>query len=198
MEENKKKEVKGTQEKKKLWETLPVRNCMLMCLAGLYILYTGYRLCKNVIDGVEGASFGFFIVGVVFLVLAVGMLYVGILAGLYILYTGYRLCKNVIDGVEGASFGFFIVGVVFLVLAVGMLYVGIRGVLADDKKQKAEAAAAKEAAKAEKAEEISETEEKQNEAEKAAKEPKEKGKMSIKDRANLAGRLAEEESEEEV
>lgn len=151
MEENKKEEVKGTQEKKKLWETLPVRNCMLMCLAGLYILYTGYRLCKNVIDGVEGASFGF-----------------------------------------------FIVGVVFLVLAVGMLYVGIRGVLADDKKQKAEAAAAKEAAKAEKAEEISETEEKQNEAEKAAEEPKETGKMSIRDRANLAGRLAEEESEEEV
>ena len=151
MEENKKEEVKGTQEKKKLWETLPVRSCMLMCLAGLYILYTGYRLCKNVIDGVEGASFGF-----------------------------------------------FIVGVVFLVLAVGMLYVGIRGVLADDKKQKAEAAAAKEAAKAEKAEEISETEEKQNEAEKAAEEPKEKGKMSIRDRANLAGRLAEEESEEEV
>lgn len=151
MEENKKEEVKGTQEKKKLWETLPVRNCMLMCLAGLYILYTGYRLCKNVIDGVEGASFGF-----------------------------------------------FIVGVVFLVLAVGMLYVGIRGVLADDKKQKAEAAAAKEAANAEEAEEISETEEKQNEAEKAAEEPKETGKMSIRDRANLAGRLAEEESEEEV
>ena len=150
MEENKKKEVKGTQEKKKLWETLPVRSCMLMCLAGLYILYTGYRLCKNVIDGVEGASFGF-----------------------------------------------FIVGVVFLVLAVGMLYVGIRGVLADDKKQKAEAAAAKEAAKAEEVEEISEAEEK-NGAEKAAKEPKEKGKMSIRDRANLAGRLAEEESEEEV
>lgn len=157
MEENKKEEVKGTQEKKKLWETLPVRSCMLMCLAGLYILYTGYRLCKNVIDGMEGASFGF-----------------------------------------------FIVGVVFLVLAVGMLYVGIRGVLADDKKQKAEAAAAKEAAKAEEVEGISEVEEK-NGTEKAAEEskatveePKEKGKMSIRDRANLAGRLAEEESEEEV
>ena len=157
MEENKKEEVKGTQEKKKLWETLPVRSCMLMCLAGLYILYTGYRLCKNVIDGVEGASFGF-----------------------------------------------FIVGVVFLVLAVGMLYVGIRGVLADDKKQKAEAAAAKEAAKAEEVEGIPEAEEK-NGTEKAAEEskatveePKEKGKMSIRDRANLAGRLAEEESEEEV
>ena len=126
MEENKKEEVKGTQEKKKLWETLPVRSCMLMCLAGLYILYTGYRLCKNVIDGVEGASFGF-----------------------------------------------FIVGVVFLVLAVGMLYVGIRGVLADDKKQKAEAAAAKEAAKAEEVEEISEAEEK-NGTEKAAEESKAK------------------------
>ena len=150
MEENKKEETKETQKKKKLWEMIPVRSCMLMCLAGLYILYTGYRLCKNVIDGVEGASFGF-----------------------------------------------FIVGVVFLVLAVGMLYVGIRGVLADDKKQKAEAAAAKEAAKAEEAEEISEAEEK-NGAEKAAEEPKEKGKMSIRDRANLAGRLAEEESEEEV
>mgnify|MGYP006998341718 CR=1 FL=1 len=151
MEENKKEEVKGTQEKKKLWETLPVRSCMLMCLAGLYILYTGYRLCKNVIDGVEGGGIGF-----------------------------------------------FIVGVVFLVLAAGMLYVGIRGVLADDKKQKAEAAAAKEAANSEKAEEISETEEKQNEAEKVVEEPKETGKMSIRDRANLAGRLAEEESEEEV
>ena len=150
MEENKKEETKETQKKKKLWEMIPVRSCMLMCLAGLYILYTGYRLCKNVIDGVEGASFGF-----------------------------------------------FIVGVVFLVLAVGMLYVGIRGVLADDKKQKEETAAAKEAAKAEEAEEISEAEEK-NGAEKAAEEPKEKGKMSIRDRANLAGRLAEEESEEEV
>ena len=151
MEENKKEEVKGTQEKKKLWETLPVRSCMLMCLAGLYILYTGYRLCKNVIDGVEGASFGF-----------------------------------------------FIVGVVFLVLAVGMLYVGIRGVLADDKKQKAEAAALKEAEKAEKTEELSEKEEPEKEMENAEEGKKTTGKMSIKDRANLAGRLAEEESEEEV
>ena len=28
MEENKKEEVKGTQEKKKLWETLPVRKAV--------------------------------------------------------------------------------------------------------------------------------------------------------------------------
>ena len=151
MEENKKEETKETQKKKKLWEMIPVRNCMFMSLGGLYILYMGYRLCKNVINGVDGGGIGF-----------------------------------------------FIVGAVFLIVGAGMLYVGIRGVLADDKKQKAEAAAAKEAANAEKAEEISETEEKQNEAEKAAEEPKETGKMSIRDRANLAGRLAEEESEEEV
>lgn len=135
MEENK------NNEKKKLWETLPVRSCMLMCLAGLYILYTGYRLCKNVIDGVDGG---------------------------------------------GAVF--FIVGIAFLILAAGMLYVGVRGVLADDKKQKAEAAAAKEAAKAE---------EKEEEKAEQTEEIPETKKMSIKDRANLAGRLAEEESEEE-
>lgn len=152
MEENKKEELKDSKEKKKLWEILPVRNCMLMSLGGLYILYMGYRLCKNVINGVDGGGIGF-----------------------------------------------FIVGAMFLVVGAGMLYVGIRGVLEDDKKQKAEAAALKEAKKAE---ELSEKEEAEKEAEKteekAEKEPKPTGKMSIKDRANLAGRLAEEESEEEV
>lgn len=151
MEENKKEEVKGTQEKKKLWETLPVRNCMFMSLGGLYILYMGYRLCKNVINGVDGGGIGF-----------------------------------------------FIVGAVFLIVGAGMLYVGIRGVLADDKKQKAEAAALKEAEKAEKTEELSEKEEPEKEMENAEEGKKTTGKMSIKDRANLAGRLAEEESEEEV
>ena len=94
MEENKKEETKETQKKKKLWEMIPVRSCMLMSLGGLYILYMGYRLCKNVINGVDGGGIGF-----------------------------------------------FIVGAVFLIVGAGMLYVGIRGVLADDKKQKAEAAA---------------------------------------------------------
>ncbi|MDO4602144.1 MAG: hypothetical protein Q4B37_07725 [Eubacteriales bacterium] len=149
MEENKKEETKNTQEKKKLWEIIPVRSCMLMSLGGLYILYMGYRLCKNVINGVDGGGIGF-----------------------------------------------FIVGVAFLVVGAGMLYVGIRGVIADDKKQKAEAAALKEAEKAEKTEELSEKEE--SGEKKAEEEKKTTGKMSIKDRANLAGRLAEEESEEEV
>ena len=149
MEENKKEETKNTQEKKKLWEIIPVRSCMLMSLGGLYILYMGYRLCKNVINGVDGGGIGF-----------------------------------------------FIVGVAFLVVGAGMLYVGIRGVIADDKKQKAEAAALKEAEKAENTEELSEKEE--SGEKKAEEEKKTTGKMSIKDRANLAGRLAEEESEEEV
>ena len=150
MEENKKEETKETQKKKKLWEMIPVRSCMLMSLGGLYILYMGYRLCKNVINGVDGGGIGF-----------------------------------------------FIVGAVFLIVGAGMLYVGIRGVLADDKKQKAEAAALK-AEKAEKTEELSETEEPEKEMANAEEGKKTTRKMSIKDRANLAGRLAEEESEEEV
>ena len=151
MEENKKEETKETQKKKKLWEMIPVRSCMFMSLGGLYILYMGYRLCKNVINGVDGGDIGF-----------------------------------------------FIVGAVFLIVGAGMLYVGIRGVLADDKKQKAEAAALKEAEKAEKTEELSEKEEPEKEMENAEEGKKTTGKMSIRDRANLAGRLAEEESEEEV
>lgn len=151
MEENKKEETKETQKKKKLWEMIPVRSCMFMSLGGLYILYMGYHLCKNVINGVDGGGIGF-----------------------------------------------FIVGAVFLIVGAGMLYVGIRGVLADDKKQKVEAAALKEAEKAEKTEELSEKEEPEKEMENAEEGKKTTGKMSIKDRANLAGRLAEEESEEEV
>lgn len=133
MEEKKKEETNPNQEKRKLWEGIPVRSCMLMCLAGLYLLYTGYRLCRNVIEKVDGGSFGF-----------------------------------------------MIAGIIFLVIAVGMLYVGIRGVLADDKRQKAEAAAAK----AEK-----ELEQKESEQ----KEVVEKKRMTIADRANLTNRITEEE-----
>lgn len=133
MEEKKKEETNPNQEKRKLWEGIPVRSCMLMCLAGLYLLYTGYRLCRNVIEKVDGGSFGF-----------------------------------------------MIAGIIFLVIAVGMLYVGVRGVLADDKRQKAEAAAAK----AEK-----ELEQKESEQEEIV----EKKRMTIADRANLTNRITEEE-----
>lgn len=56
---------------------IPVRSYLLMFLAGLYIIYTGYRLCKNVLDGVDGGGSGFFIVGVVFIVIGALMLFFG-------------------------------------------------------------------------------------------------------------------------
>ena len=55
----------------------PTRSCILMLLAGAYLIYTGYRLCRNVIDGVEGGGWGFFAAGVGFLVVGVVMLIVG-------------------------------------------------------------------------------------------------------------------------
>lgn len=46
------------EEKEEQQETsqggLPMRSCILMLLAGLYLLYTGYKLCQNVLTGVEG------------------------------------------------------------------------------------------------------------------------------------------------
>ena len=48
-----------------------------MILAGCYLVYTGYRLCKNVLDGVEGGSWGFFVAGAAFIVVGAVMLLVG-------------------------------------------------------------------------------------------------------------------------
>lgn len=56
---------------------MPTRSYILWVLAGMYLAYTGYKLCKNVIDGVEGASMGFMVGGVIFLVLGVGLLFLG-------------------------------------------------------------------------------------------------------------------------
>lgn len=61
---------------------MPTRSLMLWVLAGIYLVYTGYRLCKNVIDGVEGASIGFMLSGIVFLVIGGGLLFFG-LRGVY-------------------------------------------------------------------------------------------------------------------
>lgn len=82
MEEPRKEEItEEVKEEQKEQEqgagTLPVRSCMLMCLAGIYLVYTGYRLCKNVIDGVDGASWGFMIAGIVFVIAGAVMLFVG-------------------------------------------------------------------------------------------------------------------------
>lgn len=63
------------QEKKK--QEVPTRSMILMILAGCYLVYTGYRLCKNVLDGVEGGNWGFFAAGGAFIVVGAVMLFVG-------------------------------------------------------------------------------------------------------------------------
>lgn len=63
------------QEKKK--QEVPTRSMILMILAGCYLVYTGYRLCKNVLDGDEGGSWGFFAAGGAFIVVGAVMLFVG-------------------------------------------------------------------------------------------------------------------------
>ena len=52
----------------------PAANFGLLLLAGVYLLYTGYKLCANVLKGEEGASWGFFIAGAAFLIIGAGML----------------------------------------------------------------------------------------------------------------------------
>lgn len=50
------------------------RRFIIWVLGGVYLLYTGYSLCKNVLDGAEGASAGFFVAGVIFAVIGAGLL----------------------------------------------------------------------------------------------------------------------------
>ena len=48
---------------------------VLWSLAGIYLLYTGYSLCKGVLTGAEGASTGFLIGGIAFAVIGAGLLF---------------------------------------------------------------------------------------------------------------------------
>lgn len=79
MEEPRKEEI--TEEVKKEEEQqpmgLPMRSCILMIMAGIYLTYTGYRLCRNVLDGVEGGSWGFMAAGIIFVIVGIGMIVVG-------------------------------------------------------------------------------------------------------------------------
>ena len=74
--EKKENEVQTSQENTPQNAT-PTRSYVLMILAGCYLLYTGYRLCKNVIDGVDGGSWGFFAAGIGFLIVGAVMLFIG-------------------------------------------------------------------------------------------------------------------------
>ena len=74
--EEKENEVQTSQENTPQNAT-PTRSYVLMILAGCYLLYTGYRLCKNVIDGVDDGSWGFFAAGIGFLIVGAVMLFIG-------------------------------------------------------------------------------------------------------------------------
>ena len=72
-EEEKAEETKTENSKD---QGLPGTSVGLMLLAGFYLVYTGYKLCSNVLAGEEGASWGFMVAGIAFLVIGAGMLFV--------------------------------------------------------------------------------------------------------------------------
>ena len=81
MEENKNEELQEqTEDQEVQEEQKPSSNArfMLWTLAGLYLLYTGYSLCKGFITGAEGTSIGFMLAGIVFAIIGVGLLFASI------------------------------------------------------------------------------------------------------------------------
>ncbi len=62
----------------KAWmDSLPARSVFIMLLAGLYLVYTGYSLLKNMINGVEGGSPVFVVAGIIFILAGGFMAFVG-------------------------------------------------------------------------------------------------------------------------
>lgn len=59
-------------------DSIPPRSCGLWTLAGAYVLYLGYKLCKGVLDGADGSGPGFMVAGIAFIVVGGFMLFGGI------------------------------------------------------------------------------------------------------------------------
>ena len=79
--ENKNLEEADVNEKQKVRNgksAMPMRTCLVMILAGVYVAYLGVSLCQNVINGAEGSSPGFMVAGVIFIVLGVAFVINGI------------------------------------------------------------------------------------------------------------------------
>ena len=76
MEENKNEELQEQVQTESQEEQKPSFNArfMLWTLAGIYLLYTGYSLCKGFITGAEGTGIGFMLAGIAFAVIGVGLL----------------------------------------------------------------------------------------------------------------------------
>lgn len=54
------------------------RSMLLWALGGVYLLYTGYRLCQGVLEGAEDSGWGFFVAGVFFIVVGIVLLFLSI------------------------------------------------------------------------------------------------------------------------
>lgn len=77
MDEQKKEvvEQQNTEdEDREVQNNVPTRSYIIRILAGLYLLYTGFQLCKGVLNGEEGANAGFMAAGIAFLVIAAVLL----------------------------------------------------------------------------------------------------------------------------
>ena len=81
MEENNKQQPEQDTQEPVNEETkeqgTPLRSSIIMLLAGVYLLYTGYKLCQDVLNGTNDSSWGFFAAGVGFLIVGVVMLVIG-------------------------------------------------------------------------------------------------------------------------
>ena len=66
---------KNTQDRKETGtQKNSTRTSLLWIFAGGYLVYTGYRLCKNVLTGAEDSSMGFMAAGIVFAVIGIVLL----------------------------------------------------------------------------------------------------------------------------
>ena len=74
--EKKENEVQTSQENTPQNAT-PTRSYVLMILAGCYLLYTGYRLCKMSSMELTVAAGAFFAAGIGFLIVGAVMLFIG-------------------------------------------------------------------------------------------------------------------------
>ena len=78
IENNEEPKQDEAQQGKKDQGNSSTRSSILWIFAGGYLVYTGYRLCKNVITGAEDASAGFLVAGGIFAVIGAVLLIMAI------------------------------------------------------------------------------------------------------------------------
>ena len=58
-------------------DSINSRSAIVMLIAGLYLAYLGWGLCKGYIDKAEGSGIGFFCAGAAFILIGVFMAFAG-------------------------------------------------------------------------------------------------------------------------